>query len=283
MTSPRQQITASGVQASKRFGQHFLQDAAILEGITHLAEPLENMHVVEIGPGPGTLTTALLASDAASITAIELDQRCLPHLEKMQQEHDGRLKIISADALTQDITALSPEPRCIVANLPYNVGTALLTKWLDQIYEQGPSAAAHLTLMFQKEVAQRIAAQPGEKHYGRLAVLSRWLCDVQYGFDVPPDAFIPPPKVTSAVIRLTPRPQPLYDVTKQQLEQVTKSAFSQRRKMLRSSLKACLSDVEGVLLSLGIDPTRRPRRNIIHRRILNDCENCSPKAVILTC
>lgn len=244
-------------RADKSYGQHFLHEAGVIDRIVRFAEPLSGRHVIEIGSGPGALTRALLKSEAASITAVEIDPRMLPGLEALANASAGRMSVTHADALTLDVTALCPSPRVVVANLPYNVATPLLLGWLDSIHMEGQGAFERLTLMFQKEVAGRISAAPGGKEYGRLSVLSQWLCAVEYGFDIPPGCFTPPPKVTSGVLRLAPYPAPLFPADKAILEKLLAAGFNQRRKMLRSALKPSLPEAESVLNAAGIDPTRR--------------------------
>ncbi len=214
------------------------------------------MRILEVGPGQGALTQALLASDAVDVTVVEKDRRCIPVLEALGQAHPGRLHIREGDALKTDLASLAPPPRMIVSNLPYNIGTALLVLWLKQL---AADAACYrsLVLMFQKEVAERIAAKPDTKAYGRLSVPAGWLCEVELLFDVPPGCFSPPPKVTSSVIRLTPRPQPLYPASWDALERLLAAAFGQRRKMLRSALRSLMPAPEMWLTNTGIDPTRR--------------------------
>ncbi len=208
--------------------------------------------MIEIGPGPGGLTRALLAEGAPRIVAIERDPRCLAALSELAAAFPGRLELVAGDALTLDPAALCPPPRRIVANLPYNIATALLLRWLDRIGDY-----ASLTLMFQREVALRLAAVPRSPAYGRLSVIVQWLCEVKILFDVPPRAFVPPPKVTSSVVRLMPRAAPLMPAAKPVLERVTAAAFGQRRKMLRSSLKSLGLPVEKLLAAAGIAPTAR--------------------------
>ncbi|HEX2759080.1 MAG TPA: rRNA adenine dimethyltransferase family protein, partial [Rhizomicrobium sp.] len=237
----------------------------------------------EVGPGPGGLTRALLAEGADKVIAVERDVRCLPALEQIAQAWPGKLEVISADALELDEAAILPRGVRIAANLPYNVGTALLIKWLtpgasasktepgdDAGSETGevlrpavrpnkecwPPIWASLTLMFQKEVAQRITAQPGTEHYGRLSVLAQWRCIAKILFDVNRGAFVPPPSVTSSIVRLEPRPEPLAPARLTDLEKVTAAAFGQRRKMLRQSLKVLGG--EALLEKAGVDPTARP-------------------------
>jgi 16S rRNA (adenine1518-N6/adenine1519-N6)-dimethyltransferase len=244
-------------RADKALGQHFLHDAGTVEKILRFAAPLTGRHVLEIGAGPGALTRALLAGDAASVTAVELDARMIPGLEALAAGSAGRFAFHHADALKTHALSLVQPPRVIVANLPYNVGTALLLQWLGDIHAQGAQAWERLTLMFQKEVAQRIAAAPGGKEYGRLSVLAQWLCTVEYGFDVTPGCFTPPPAVTSAVLRLTPLARPRFPAEREALERVLAAGFNQRRKMLRAALRPLVPEPEKLLRGIGIDPTRR--------------------------
>jgi 16S rRNA (adenine1518-N6/adenine1519-N6)-dimethyltransferase len=256
LPSVREWIRHESLHADKRFGQHFLTDERILQRIVALAGAVEGHHVIEVGPGPTALTRALLHSPAASVTAIEVDPRFLPLLEQLRAATAGRLHILHRDALSVDLAEASPAPRMVVANLPYNVGTPLLVQWLRGIATCGPGFVSRLVLMFQKEVAERIWAAPGEDAYGRLAVLAQWLCTVQPGFDLPPGAFSPPPKVSSSVVVLTPRALPLFQAQFETVERVVAAAFGQRRKMLRGALKS-LGDAQGHLARAGIDPTRR--------------------------
>ncbi|MBU6471034.1 MAG: 16S rRNA (adenine(1518)-N(6)/adenine(1519)-N(6))-dimethyltransferase RsmA, partial [Alphaproteobacteria bacterium] len=214
----------------------------------------------EVGPGPGGLTRALLAEGAARVIAVERDERCLAALKEIAAAHPGRLDIVSGDALRIDEPTLFAElgaagPVRIAANLPYNVGSALLVKWLT--VQQWPPFWESLTLMFQREVAERLVAQPSSKSYGRLSVLTQWRSRAKILFDVSPRAFTPPPKVTSAVVRIDPLPEPLAPCTLAGLEKVTAAAFGQRRKMLRQSLKALTPDAEALVLRAGLDPTAR--------------------------
>lgn len=248
-------IDRYGLAAKKSLGQHFLLDTRITERIARTAGNLSDCHVIEVGPGPGGLTRALLESGARKLFAIEKDARCLAALAEIKEIAGDRLDIIEGDAL--EIDALQfPAPRKIVANLPYNVGTAMLLNWLKQIYHD-PKAYSSLTLMFQKEVADRITAEPNCADYGRLSVVSQWLCHTRSDFELPPEAFSPPPKVSSAVITLTPRATPLVDVKMDMLEKVMAAAFGQRRKMLRGALKPLGVDVADLLAKAGIDETRR--------------------------
>jgi 16S rRNA (adenine1518-N6/adenine1519-N6)-dimethyltransferase len=238
------------LKADKSLGQHFLLDPNLLGAIAARAAPLAGLNVVEIGPGPGGLTRALLDSDAAHVTAVEFDTRAVRAIEALAAEAQGRLTIIEADALRQDLTALVPAPRAVVANLPYNVGTPLLVSWLAQA-----GAFTAFTLMFQLEVAERICAAPDTEAYGRLAVLSQWLCETAIVMHIPAAAFAPPPKVDSALVRLIPRPHQPDRVKFRAMERVTAAAFGQRRKMLRGALKSLGG--EALLREAEIDPVRR--------------------------
>mgnify|MGYP001158679861 CR=1 FL=1 len=237
-----------GLGARKSLGQHFLLDLNLCARIARITGDLSGVNVIEIGPGPGGLTRALLDTRAATITAVERDSRCIKALNELTAAHPGRLRIIEANALETDVTALAPKPRRIVANLPYNVATPLLLGWLGQI-----TAFDGLALMFQKEVAERLTAGPGAKSYGRLSIITQWLCEARLEFNVSKQAFTPPPKVASSVVTLTPRAQPLAPANRDNLEDVTAKAFGQRRKMLRSSLKTLNLD----FTALGIEPTAR--------------------------
>ena len=248
-------IDAHGLSTRKSLGQHFLLDANIIRRIVGHAGDLTGHTAIEIGPGPGGLTRALLESDAARVVVVEKDERCLPIMGELARASD-KLTIIVADALTYD-PLTTPAPRRIVANLPYNVGTELLLAWLSDI-ARDPKSYASLTLMFQKEVAERIAAEPGGKEYGRLSVLAQWLCEVRYDMELPPGAFSPPPKVSSAVITLIPRERPLFPAKKETLERLLAKAFGQRRKMLRNSLAAFLGKGATPAPDFPIDLNRRP-------------------------
>jgi 16S rRNA (adenine1518-N6/adenine1519-N6)-dimethyltransferase len=238
------------LKADKSLGQHFLLDPNLLAAIAARAAPLTGLNVVEIGPGPGGLTRALLDSDAAHVTAVEFDPRAVRAIEALAADAQGRLTIIAADALRQDLTALVPAPRAVVANLPYNVGTPLLVSWLAQA-----GAFSAFTLMFQLEVAERICAAPDTDAYGRLAVLSQWLCETAIVMHIPAAAFAPPPKVDSALVRLIPRPNQPEPKQFRAMERVTAAAFGQRRKMLRGALKSLGG--EALLRAADIDPERR--------------------------
>ncbi|HEX2020723.1 MAG TPA: 16S rRNA (adenine(1518)-N(6)/adenine(1519)-N(6))-dimethyltransferase RsmA [Aurantimonas sp.] len=242
-----------GLEPRRSLGQNFLLDLNLTARIARQAQPLENATVVEVGPGPGGLTRALLAEGAGRVIAIEKDARCLPALHAIAAHYPGRLEIVEADALAFDIGAIGHDgPLKVVANLPYNVGTQLLLNWVAS--PCWPPAWESLTLMFQREVAERIVAAPGSDHYGRLGVLCGWRTVARIAFDVSREAFTPPPKVTSSVVRIVPRPEP-EPVALAALETVTAAAFGQRRKMLRQSLKALGG--ETLLERAGIDPQRR--------------------------
>jgi len=251
----REVIRRHGLTPKKSLGQNFLFDLNLTARIARAAEPLENVTVVEIGPGPGGLTRALLALGARRVVAIERDQRAVAALEEIAARYPGRLDIVSGDALTTDArNALGPERARVVANLPYNIATALLIGWLT--IEPWPPWYDSLLLMFQREVAERIVAVPGSKAYGRLSVLAGWRTEARILFDVARSAFVPPPKVTSSVVRLMPRPTPLA-CNSAALQRVTEAAFGQRRKMLRQSLKTLGVDALALLAEAGIEPTAR--------------------------
>lgn len=251
-------IASHGLSARKALGQHFLLDSAVTDKIALYAGDLKNYNVIEIGPGPGGLTRSLLAAGARTVMVVEKDDRCIEIMQELAGAWgDGRLKILHGDALKLDLLKEVPAPRKIVANLPYNVGTLLLLNWLEDISAHGAGAYSSLTLMFQDEVAQRIIAAPDTSEYGRLSVISQFLCECRYDFKLPPGAFSPPPKVHSAVITLTPRVQPLFPVAKNSLEKVVAAAFGQRRKMLRSALKQLGVPVEELLTRAQIEGTLR--------------------------
>ena len=248
----REVIARHGIAARKRLGQNFLLDLNLTRRIARAAGPFDHATVIEIGPGPGGLTRALLATGARRIVAIERDRCCLAALGDLAAAYPGRLELVAADALGLDPAELSDPPRKIVANLPYNIATPLLLRWLDRIREY-----ESLTLMFQREVAERLLAAPRSKPYGRLSVLVQWLTETEILFDIPPRAFLPPPKVTSSVVRLLPRAEPLAPAAKRALERVTAAAFGQRRKMLRTSLRALGVPVEQLLQCARVAPTAR--------------------------
>jgi len=248
----RDVIRRHGLDARKRFGQHFLLDENLTARIARAAGDMQGRTVVEIGPGPGGLTRALLRTDAVRVVAIELDRRCLVAIEELGEAFPGRLQVVAGDALAIDAAALVPPPRRIVANLPYNVATELLFRWLGDA-----TAWESLTLMFQKEVADRLLAPPGGKDYGRLSVMTQWRCAVRRLFDLPPSAFVPPPKVTSTVVSLVPRPEPLAPADPTRLSAVVAAAFGQRRKMLRSSLRSLGVDTMALIEVAGVRPEAR--------------------------
>ena len=248
----REVIARHGLSASKALGQNFLFDEQLLDRIAAIPGSLRDRAVLEVGPGPGGLTRALLRA-GARVTAIEMDRRCLPALAELAEAFPGRLRVIEGDALKIDPANLFGEPYAIVANLPYNVGTALFTGWLSG--EAWPPRWSSLTLMFQAEVAQRIVAQSGEDAFGRLAILAQWRSQARVAMKVHRSAFTPPPKVMSAVVHVTPGEMPA-GLSARMLERVTEAAFGQRRKMLRQSLKG-LPGALDALESLGIDPQRR--------------------------
>jgi 16S rRNA (adenine1518-N6/adenine1519-N6)-dimethyltransferase len=265
----REIIKRYGIGAQKSLGQHFLLDPNLCSRIARSTGKLEKINVIEIGPGPGGLTRALLDNGAKSVTAIEKDSRCVKALAELSAIHPGRLKVIEANALKINIVALTPKPRSIIANLPYNVATPLLLGWLYQINE-----FENLALMFQKEVAERLVAQPGSKSYGRLSIITQWLCKTKYNFEISKQAFTPSPKVESSIITLTPRAQPLVPATRESLEIVTAMAFGQRRKMIRSSLKA----LNLKFTDLGIKPTARAEELTVEQfcSIANSITDLSP-------
>jgi 16S rRNA (adenine1518-N6/adenine1519-N6)-dimethyltransferase len=221
------------------------------------AGELAGSDVVEVGPGPGGLTRALLESPCRQVIAVEKDRRCLAALAELAAAYPGRLAVVEGDALKLGTARLGNAPRHIVSNLPYNIGSELLVGWLHAIAADA-TVLAGVTLMFQREVALRLAARPGSADYGRLSILAQWLCEVRLAFDVNPAAFVPPPQVTSTVVRLLPRPQPLAPAVLADLERVTAATFGQRRKMLRQSLKQLTPRAEALLAAAGIAPTRRP-------------------------
>lgn len=251
----RDVIQAHGLAANKALGQNFLFDLNLTRRIAKAAGPLEDFTIIEVGPGPGGLTRALLAEGAGKVVAIERDTRALPALAEIAAHYPNRLNVIEGDALTVDMRQRVKGPTKIVANLPYNIGTALLISWLST--EAWPPWYQSLTLMFQKEVAERIVAQPGSKAYGRLSIICQWRCDVKKLFDVNRSAFTPPPKITSSIVQLLPRAKCEPACSLKALERVTAAGFGQRRKMLRQSLKSVFPHAEEVLERLGIAPTAR--------------------------
>ncbi|HEV2675931.1 MAG TPA: 16S rRNA (adenine(1518)-N(6)/adenine(1519)-N(6))-dimethyltransferase RsmA [Aliidongia sp.] len=245
-------IRRHGLDPKRKLGQNFLLDPRLTAKIARATGPLDGVNVVEIGPGPGGLTRALLEGGAAQVVAVERDERCVAALQELAAAYPGRLTIQSADALEIDPSSLVPAPRRIIANLPYNVATPLLIGWL-----RNATAYDALGLMFQKEVAERLTAAPRTKAYGRLSILTQWLAEADMVFDIPPGAFYPPPKITSTVVQLIPRKQPLAEARIEDLERVTASAFGQRRKMLRVSLKTLGVDTDRLIELAGVTPTAR--------------------------
>lgn len=248
----RDVIRRHGLSARRSLGQHFLLDPNLTGRIARAAGDLDVGTTIEIGPGPGGLTRALLAHGATRLVAVEIDPRCVEALRELQQAYPGRLEIRVADALGIDPAALGPSPRRIVANLPYNIATALLTRWLP-----GLAGFERLVLMFQKEVADRLTAEPRSKDYGRLSVALQWRAAVKRLFDLPPRAFTPPPKVTSTVVEIRPLPEPRYPADAAILERVVAAAFGQRRKMLRQSLRTLLPEPGPLLAAAGLAETAR--------------------------
>ncbi len=248
-------IATHGLSAKKQLGQNFLLDLNLTAKIARQAGDLTQADVLEVGPGPGGLTRGLLAEGARRVLAVEKDPRCLPALAEISDAYPGQLEVINADALELDVAAHLTPPIKVVANLPYNVGTELLVRWLTP--RQWPPFWQSLTLMFQKEVAERIVAKPGSKAYGRLALLVQWRAEARIVMTLPPEAFIPAPKVHSAVVHITRREAPLYPADERILSRITAAAFNQRRKMLRASLRGVAPDIESHLLAAGIPPTAR--------------------------
>ena len=259
----KQAIDSHGLAARKSLGQNFLLDLNLTAKIARLSGRNENHDVLEIGPGPGGLTRGLLSEGARRVLAIEKDERCLPALAEISDAYPNRLKVMEGDALDIDpLDHLTPPIR-VAANLPYNIGTELLVRWLTP--PDWPPFWDSLTLMFQREVAQRITAEPGSKAYGRLAILSQWRTDAQIVMNLPPEAFSPPPKVSSAVVHLTALPEPRFPADANMLQHITATAFNQRRKMMRSSLKGLSPDIEDHLIAAGIKPTDRAEQIDVER------------------
>lgn len=251
----REVIRAHELAARRQLGQNFLLDLNLTAKIARMAGELSACDVLEVGPGPGGLTRGLLAEGARRVVAVEKDPRCIAALQEIAAVYPGRLAIVNGDALEVDAAALLTPPVRVVANLPYNVGTELLIRWLTP--KAWPPFWQSLTLMFQKEVAERIVAKPRSEHYGRLALLAQWRCDARVVMTLPPEAFTPAPKVHSAVVHLTALPGPRFPADAAVLSRVTAMAFNQRRKMLRSSLKALGPDIEAKLVEAGLAPTQR--------------------------
>ncbi len=251
----REVIAAHGLVAKKSLGQNFLLDLNLTAKIARAAGDLRLADVLEIGPGPGGLTRGLLAEGARHVLAVEKDARALPALAEIAAAYPGRLEVVEGDALALDLAGRLRPPVKIVANLPYNVGTELLVRWMTP--PVWPPYWQSLTLMFQKEVAERIVAKPGSKAYGRLALLVQWRAEARIVLTLPPEAFTPPPKVSSAVVQITALPAPRYPADPKVLERVVAAAFGQRRKMLRASLRGLAPDIEARLQAVGIAPTAR--------------------------
>nr|WP_280517728.1 16S rRNA (adenine(1518)-N(6)/adenine(1519)-N(6))-dimethyltransferase RsmA [Falsirhodobacter halotolerans] len=258
----REVIRTHDLVAKKQLGQNFLLDLNLTAKIARMAGDLSGSDVIEVGPGPGGLTRGLLAEGARRVLAIEKDARCLPALAEIADAYPGRLEVVNADALSYRPEGLTPPIR-IVANLPYNVGTELLVRWLTP--DVWPPFWESLTLMFQKEVAERIVAKPGSKAYGRLALLAQWRTDARLVMTLPPEAFTPPPKIHSAVVHLKRLDEPRFPANAATLSRITAMAFNQRRKMLRSSLKGLVPGVEDHLSAAGIDPTARAEEISLER------------------
>ena len=259
----REVIAAHGLAARKSLGQNFILDLNLTARIARAAGDLASHDVLEVGPGPGGLTRGLLAEGARRVLAVEKDGRCLPALAQVSESYPGRLTVLHADALEIDPAAHLAAPWLVAANLPYNVGTELLVRWLTP--PAWPPPWASLTLMFQHEVAQRIVAEPGSKAYGRLAVLAQWRASPRIVMALPPEAFVPPPKVRSAVVRIDALPAPRFEADPAALSRVVAAAFNQRRKMLRSALRGLAPDMEDRLRAAGIDPTARAEELTVER------------------
>ena len=248
-------ISRHQLRAKKSLGQHFLLDVNLTSKIARYAGNLDQFDILEIGPGPGGLTRSLLREGARKVVAIEKHNRCIEALEEIQATFPGRLKLLQGDALSTNASEHLADPVRIIANLPYNIGTALLVRWLTS--KTWPSFWQSMTLMFQKEVANRIVASPGSEAYGRLSVMSQWRCDTKIAFNVPATAFTPPPKVESALVHFEALKEPKFPAEVEVLEFVVSKAFNQRRKMLRGALKVYFQNVEEGLLSIGVLPTKR--------------------------
>ena len=248
-------ISKYEIHAKKSLGQNFLLDLNLTSKIARYAGDLKQSDVLEIGPGPGGLTRSLLNEGARQVVSIEKDKRCIAALEEIQSLFPGRLKLLQGDALSMNVMQYFTDPIKIIANLPYNIGTELLVRWLNS--KNWPSFWQSMTLMFQKEVANRIVARPGSKAYGRLSVMSQWRCNTKIAFNIPATAFTPPPKVESAVVHFEALNEPKFPAEVDKLEFVVSKAFNQRRKMLRGALKGHFINVEEGLFSIGVLPTKR--------------------------
>ena len=248
-------ISKHKLSAKKSLGQNFLLDLNLTSKIARYAGNLEQSDVLEIGPGPGGLTRSLLNEGARKVVAIEKDKRCIAALEEVQTQFTGKLKIVQGDALATEVRQYLTHPVQIIANLPYNIGTELLVRWLNST--TWPSFWQSMTLMFQKEVANRIVASPGSKAYGRLSVMAQWRCNTKIAFNIPATAFTPPPKVESSIVHFEALKEPRFPAEVNKLEFVVSKAFNQRRKMLRGALKGHFKNVEEGLLAIGVVPTKR--------------------------
>ena len=248
-------ISKHKLSAKKSLGQNFLLDLNLTSKIARYAGNLEQSDVLEIGPGPGGLTRSLLNEGARKVVAIEKDTRCIAALEEVQKQFTGKLKIVQGDALSTEVRQYLTHPVQIIANLPYNIGTELLIRWLNST--TWPSFWQSMTLMFQKEVANRIVASPGSKAYGRLSVMAQWRCNTKIAFNIPATAFTPPPKVESSIVHFEALKEPRFPAEVNKLEFVVSKAFNQRRKMLRGALKGHFKNVEEGLLAIGVVPTKR--------------------------
>ena len=251
----RDVIATHGLSARKSLGQNFLLDLNLTARIARVAGDLSGSDILDVGPGPGGLTRGLLAEGARRVLAVEKDPRCLPALAEISAAYPGQLEVIEGDALDVNALAHLTPPIRIAANLPYNVGTELLVRWLTPA--EWPPVWTSMTLMFQKEVAERIVAAPGSKAYGRLALLAQWRADAHIALHLPPEAFTPPPKVSSAVVHLTALPKARFEADAAVLNRVVAAGFNQRRKMLRSALKGIAPDIEDRLITAGLKPTDR--------------------------
>ena len=248
-------ISKHKLSAKKSLGQNFLFDLNLTSKIARYAGNLEQSDVLEIGPGPGGLTRSLLNEGARKVVAIEKDTRCIAALEEIKILFPGKLEIVQGDALSTDLRQYLTQPVQIIANLPYNIGTELLVRWLNST--TWPSFWQSMTLMFQKEVANRIVASPGSKAYGRLSVMAQWRCNTKIAFNIPATAFTPPPKVESSIVHFEALKEPRFPAEVNKLEFVVSKAFNQRRKMLRGALKGHFKNVEEGLLAIGVVPTKR--------------------------
>ena len=248
-------ISRHKISAKKSLGQNFLLDLNLTSKIARYASNLEQSDVLEIGPGPGGLTRSLLNEGARKVVAIEKDTRCIAALKEVQKQFSGKLIIVQGDALSTEVRQYLTHPVQIIANLPYNIGTELLVRWLNST--TWPSFWQSMTLMFQKEVANRIVASPGSKSYGRLSVMAQWRCNTKIAFNIPATAFTPPPKVESSIVHFEALKEPRFPAEVNKLEFVVSKAFNQRRKMLRGALKGHFKNVEEGLLTIGVVPTKR--------------------------